>query len=59
VTLGSVSDCYTLYVDTLGVSEDVFWFCDIGFVKAVAANKTAFQKWMNRQSEVRQKKRRS
>lgn len=53
VDLMSVSDYYTMYVDIGGVSEDVFWYCDIGFVKEVAANKLAFEKWMNWQREVR------
>ena len=53
VELNDVSDYYTMYVGIMGVSEDVFWYCDIGFVKEVSANKQAFDKWMNRQRELR------
>ncbi len=53
VKLESVSDYYTMYVGIMGVSEDVFWFCDIAFVKTVATNKQAYDKWMNRQQELR------
>ena len=55
VELDGVSDYYTMYVSIGGVSEDVFWYCDIAFVKTVAANKQAFDKWMNRQQELRSK----
>lgn len=48
-----VTDYYTLYVEIIGVSEDVFWYRDIPFVKTVAANKQAFEKWMKRQQEIR------
>jgi len=48
-----VSDYYTMYVSIQGVSEDVFWFRDIGFVKQVAANKHSFDKWLRWQSEKR------
>ena len=53
VEFNDVSDYYTMYVGIMGTSEDVFWFCDIGFVKTVSANKQAFDKWMNRQMENR------
>lgn len=53
--LENVSDYYTLYVQIMGVSEDVFWHCDIAFVKTVSANKRAFDKWMNKQRELRDK----
>lgn len=51
VEFEDVSDYYTLFVGIMGCSEDVFWFCDIGFVKTVSGNKQAFDKWMNRQME--------
>jgi len=47
-----VSDYYTLYVEIIGISEDVFWNRDIAFVKTVAANKQAFDKWLRRQQEI-------
>ncbi|MBR2512087.1 MAG: hypothetical protein IKE49_03360 [Firmicutes bacterium] len=51
-----IEDYYTLYVQIIGLSEDVFWYSDIGFVKTAAANKQAFEKWMNRQTEAKRKK---
>ena len=53
-----VSDYYTMYVDIFGVSEDVFWFSDISFVKTTAANRQAFDRWMRRQKELVEKERR-
>jgi len=58
VEMSDVTDYYTVYVGIMGVSENVFWNCPIGFVKDVAANQTAYQKWMNRQMEQTQSKRR-
>ena len=57
VEFEDVADCYTFYVNVLGVSEDVFWTCDIAFIKATVANKNAFEKWMNRQRELKEKNR--
>lgn len=59
VDLCGVTDYYTWFVDIAGVPEDVFWTCDIAFVKTVAANKQAFNKWMNRQQELNHGKKRS
>lgn len=50
-----VSDCYSYYVGIMGVSEDVFWHCDIGFVRTVAINKQAFEKWHHHQIKLRDK----
>lgn len=51
-----IEDYYTLYVQIMGLSENAFWYSDLGFVKAVAANKQAFEKWMNRQIEAKRRK---
>lgn len=56
--LNSVTDYYTMYVEIMGCPEDVFWYCDIGFIKMICANKQAFEKWMNRQRETNRKDRR-
>ena len=57
--LCSVTDYYTMYVSIMGCPEDVFWYCDIGFVKRIVANKQAFEKWINRQREAKHGKKRS
>ncbi len=57
--LNSVTDYYTMYVGIMGCPEDVFWYCDISFVKTVCANKQAFEKWINRQREQGHGKKRS
>ena len=57
VELNDVSDYYAMYVSIGGMSEDVFWNCDIGFVKTAAANKQAYDKWLNRQLEQKNKRR--
>lgn len=59
IDFNDVSDYYTLYVNIIGISEDVFWHSDIEFVKTVAANKQAFEAWMNRQQERKHGKKRS
>ena len=57
--LNGVTDYYTMYVSIMGCPEDVFWNADIGFVKRIVANKQAFDKWMNRQREQTNGKKRS
>lgn len=49
----SVADCYMLYVCIAEIPEDVFWYCDIGLVKAIAANKQAYERWLNWQRDLR------
>lgn len=50
-----VEDAYTEIVTMLGVSEDVFWYCDIPFVKRVADNKLLYQNWLSdKKEEVRE-----
>lgn len=56
--MNDVSDYYAMYVGIMRISEDVFWNCSIGFVKDSAANMTAYNKWINRQRELREKKKR-
>ena len=46
-----------MYVQIMGISEDVFWNCDIAFVRTVANNKAAFDKWMTKQQELKDKER--
>lgn len=53
VELSDVSDYYTMYVSIMGVPEDVFWYCDVAFVATVAKNKQAYDKWINRQMELK------
>lgn len=50
--LEDVEDYYTYYVEILGVSEDIFWYADISFIKDVAENKAAYDGWV---SQVREK----
>lgn len=40
-----VSDAYAHYVLALGIPEETFWEADIWFVREVAANKAAYDKW--------------
>ena len=48
----SVTDYYTMFVSIMGCPEDVFWYCDIGFVKRTCSNRQVYEKWMNRQREL-------
>ena len=40
-----MADAYTHYVLNLGVPESTFWIADVWFVKEVAANKAAYDRW--------------
>lgn len=42
-----VEDYYTYYVEVLKISEDLFWYGDISFVKAVAENVSAYRQWIS------------
>ena len=53
--LNTVSDYYSYYVGIMEVPENVFWHCDIGFVKTVAINKQAFSKWTRHRQELLRK----
>lgn len=45
--LEDVEDYYTYYVQILGMSEEVFWYADLSFVKGIAENKNAYDAWYN------------
>ena len=40
-----VADAYTHYVLNIGIPEETFWNADVWFVKAVAADKAAYDQW--------------
>lgn len=42
-----IEDSYTYYVLILGISEDVFWNCDINFILSVVENKSAYDGFVN------------
>ena len=44
--IATVEDAYTYYVLILGMSEDLFWGADTRFLEAVAANKAAYDTWL-------------
>lgn len=46
IQLEDVEDYYTYYVEILHISENLFWYADISFVKKVAENKAAYDGWM-------------
>lgn len=50
-----MEDYYTYYVEMLEISEDIFWYADIAFVRKVAENKAAYEGWL---AQVRDKERR-
>lgn len=51
IDIEDVEDCYTFYVCILGIAEDIFWYCDISFVKSVSENKSAYNGWLNYETE--------
>lgn len=55
-TLEDIEDFYTFYVLILGIPEDIFWNCDFSFVASVAANKQAYDGWLNYAMEVEREK---
>lgn len=48
-------DAYTYYVMILGVSEKVFWDCDVSFLTAINANKNAYDGWINAEIDHKRK----
>lgn len=40
-----VADAYTYYVLILGIPEETFWDADLWFVRAIAADKAAYDLW--------------
>lgn len=54
--LEDVEDYYTYYVQILGMSEEVFWYADLSFVKGIAANKSAYDAWYNYEIEKERKR---
>ena len=49
------ADAYTYYVMILGISEEVFWWADISFLKSVDLNKGAYDGWENAEIERRRR----
>ena len=45
--LEDVEDYYTYYVLILEIPENIFWYADYSFVVSVAANKAAYDGWLN------------
>lgn len=45
--LADVEDRYAYYVMILGIPEDLFWYADVAFVEAVAADKGAYDEWLS------------
>lgn len=45
--LEDIEDYYTYYVLILGIPEKTFYDSDLNFLSAVAANKAAYDGWMN------------
>lgn len=50
-----IEDAYTYYVMILGISEDVFWNCDVSFVLSIVENKSAFDGFINYQKYKEEK----
>lgn len=46
-----MEDFYTLYVEIVGISENIFWDMPIPFVKTVARNKQAYEMWLSYERE--------
>lgn len=42
-----LEDYYTYYVLILGIPENTFWSNNLNFLSAVAADKAAYDGWMN------------
>lgn len=57
--LEDLEDYYTYYVLILGISEDVFWNCDISFILSVVENKSAFDGFINYQRYKQEEKERN
>ena len=50
--IATVEDAYAYYVLVLGISEEIFWHADVAFLREVAANKTAYDSWLQTEREV-------
>ena len=45
VPVEDIADAYAYYVLILGIPEETFWDADVWFVRAVAADKAAYDLW--------------
>jgi hypothetical protein len=45
--LEEIEDYYTYYVLILGIPEETFWSHDLRFISRVAADKSAYDAWLN------------
>lgn len=50
--IATVEDAYVYYVLVLGISEEIFWHADVAFLREVAANKNAYDSWLQTEREV-------
>lgn len=41
-----IADAYAYYVLILDIPEETFWDADVWFVRSVAANKAAYDRWL-------------
>lgn len=55
LAIEDAEDAYTYYVMILGVSEAVFWNCDISFLASINLNKNAYDGWLNAEIEHERK----
>ena len=42
-----IEDYYSYYVTIQGISEELFWNCDISFIDKIAENDSAYNEWKN------------
>ena len=42
-----IEDYYSYYVTIHGISEELFWNCDISFLEKIAENDSAYHEWKN------------
>lgn len=54
--LEDVEDYYTYYVLILDLPDNIFWYCDCSFVRAVAENMAAYNGWRNYTEEKEREK---
>lgn len=44
--LEDIEDYYSYYVLICGISEELFWTMDLGFLRSVCENKAAYDGWL-------------
>ncbi|MCM1115675.1 MAG: hypothetical protein NC397_09285 [Clostridium sp.] len=54
--LMDVEDYYAMYVLNFGIPDTTFWNCDIEFIKNIAYNKSAIDRYIDYQIERRKKR---